>query len=350
MSSNYTPYTQNPLRKCTLLLQCVLVIGCVKATDTPEQKLTTTATIEQSSPETNALSIPPALLTNGGAENPASPLHKLQGIKGVKVDQLFSENVRDTNDRVQRLEDTVTNIYRDIETMKPSIIRLIALEGDIEQLVTILSNETNVPAAAPEFPDTDVETVETEELSNVTEEISTETETEIKPKPELESDLRPEPEPEPDTTIIDKKNTIPEPKEYNPEPQVKTPASELPSSAQLSNIRIGQHPDFTRIVLDTTQDITYDAFLNSDTKTLSITLPKISHTNLKPIDLSSSQIIEKYTVQSYDNVDETMLIFSFKHNVKIIKQTHYYDKASGLFKIFIDINALEEHVRLKRDF
>jgi hypothetical protein len=67
--------------------------------------------------------------------------------KGLNADQLFAEKLKDDKARIDRLERAVTDLRREFDAIKPSIIRLTAVEGDMQELLQQLQTLTNNPGA-----------------------------------------------------------------------------------------------------------------------------------------------------------------------------------------------------------
>ncbi len=74
--------------------------------------------------------------------------------KGLKVGELFESNIKDDDARIDRLEGSVQNMHDYLLSMGPSVERLVAVEGDIQNLVnqleTLLDEEpqANVRSSA----------------------------------------------------------------------------------------------------------------------------------------------------------------------------------------------------------
>src|SRR5262245_20273637 len=65
---------------------------------------------------------------------------------GLKFTPLFAEPVSDEDARFRRLEDAVQALRNDFDTVTPSIVRLVAIEGDINNLVGQLETLTGTEA------------------------------------------------------------------------------------------------------------------------------------------------------------------------------------------------------------
>jgi hypothetical protein len=72
---------------------------------------------------------------------------------GLKFTPLFNENISDTNARIKRLEDAVQTIRNDIDTLVPTMVRMVAIEKDIKRLVAQLQTLTdqNQPQGSAPF-------------------------------------------------------------------------------------------------------------------------------------------------------------------------------------------------------
>lgn len=72
-------------------------------------------------------------------------LPALSPSRGVRFDALFVQEIKDPGERMKRLETAVSDLRRDFESVLPAVIRLAAVEKDIQsltgQLQTLLSSE-----------------------------------------------------------------------------------------------------------------------------------------------------------------------------------------------------------------
>ncbi len=73
---------------------------------------------------------------------------------GLKFTPLFNDNISDTNARIKRLEDAVQTIRNDVDTLVPTMVRMVAIEKDIKGLVAQLQTLTdqNQQAQMPVAP------------------------------------------------------------------------------------------------------------------------------------------------------------------------------------------------------
>lgn len=55
--------------------------------------------------------------------------------RGINAELLFAEKISDTDDRFRRLENAVTDLRRELNAAMPAIVRLSAVEQDMQELL-----------------------------------------------------------------------------------------------------------------------------------------------------------------------------------------------------------------------
>ncbi|MBU6475465.1 MAG: hypothetical protein KGQ70_05835 [Alphaproteobacteria bacterium] len=100
------------------------------------------------SPDANAAPPPPQASPQqvpGIAPVPTAmdTLRALAPPDGLKFTPLFSQRLSGTNARIARLESAVQTLRNDVDTMAPTVVRMVAIEGDVKGLVTQLQTLTN---------------------------------------------------------------------------------------------------------------------------------------------------------------------------------------------------------------
>ncbi len=237
--------------------------------------------------------------------------------KGINYEQLFTERISDDNKRFERVENAVLDMRRDFEAVLPAVMRLVAVEGDIQNLVgqleTLLKNE---PASAPLIP--------TEPLP-------------ANPVPSVIQDLAPEPRdpqqaqtpehavnepavlaenagtaqsppaattPEatapPATTAVSTPPATSTQAEAQQTPAVATPAPAPVAGNAVSGMRFGVDGGKTRIVFDANAALTYKKDLDNSENLLVIELPGMgwnASTTGKP---PASALVQSWSSQPMD--------------------------------------------------
>ena len=284
-----------------LMLLCLFVMSCESGTENRSDDLGASSTLSRSNE--NQLALPPEVKSGDNA-NPRQKLEGLKGLKGVNVDQLFSQNIRDTDKRFDRLEDAFVDFRKEFEAVKPEIVRLVAIEKDIQTLIDMLSSDLNLPQQSPQFANTP---------------------------------MMPSPENAP-VSLTESSNVESTTSAPAPQPQVTAPAAaptpSSPPAVTLTNLRYGEHESYTRFVIDATGSTTYSAAIDSSGKNLVIKVPSSAWNG------STSKTYNHHTLQSY-NVQsvggETTVTVAFKQPVKITNQGTLPSDTAPRFRIFVDV-------------
>lgn len=276
---------------------------------------------ENAQPTTSsALEVPPPVaLPPSYGERPPKPgetqtttmpngLPALQP-KGVNVGDLFAENITDSNKRFERLENAVTGLRQEFESFKPAIVRLVAVESDIQDLIRqldiLLRNE---PTAPPEP---------------------------LTPQPEeaqLSSADQAEP-PAPPPPAQDP--PVPRPKEQPPPLSQPTPQAAGPFV--VNAMRMGQHSDKLRLVLDASGETAFNVDLDNQENLLVIELPEAGWNAEREGRYDSSPLIRSYSVESMGEGRGSRVILSLKKPTQLLKQQALPPGNNPNYRIFLDL-------------
>jgi hypothetical protein len=299
--------------------------------------------------EPNAAAPPPP---GGAAPTPPGPSgaplmpNGLPAIppKGVDLQKQFSEDIKDPIERIKRVENAVVDLRRDFDAVYPSIQRLVAVEQDMQdltrQLGTLLQNEPQSSAAVPGG-------------AGGPERLST--------PPGSSPVLTPVPAPAP-VTAVTAAPVVPPPAATAPvapvapapapipAPAVKprplglmplNPAAAAPETAKpvkaaqtglnVKDLRIGEHPGSTRMVLDVGGAAAFTADVDNDEHLLVVQLPGAGWSGAAQGAVPKSPLITSWSAQPLENGKGTRLVIQLKKNAKIV-----YQKALPA-KIVIDL-------------
>lgn len=240
-------------------------------------------------------------------------LPALKPMKGINADTLFTENIKDTSDRFNRVENAVVDLRKEFDVYKPSIVRLAAVESDIQNLIKeleVLLQET--PANQP--PQMLVEP------SGPQLQVTQLTPQQIMP-----------PEPQDIAQVpyhIEKK--IP-PKTASP-PQTH-------DGVVAMNLRVGEHADKSRIVFDTNQKTNFSIDLDNDEKLIIIELPKARWIDGSSKTFNDSKLLESYSIEPINNGTGTMIVLSLKKTTKILREKRLSpDSDNAYHRIYFDLS------------
>lgn len=248
------------------------------------------------------ITVPPPL--NSPKANTPGNLSSLQPPRGLNAQRLFSEPLKDEDERFERVEDEVQTLRDEVDGFTPAITRLVAVEKDIqdlvEQLDVLLQNEPAAGAIAP---------------------------APAAPTPVVPITPELAPIPTVGKTVMEK----PAPVKAVPKPAVNAGASGL------RNIRISDNKGSTRIVFESSKKLGHSADLD-DLENILL----IDFTNGKnSVNLSSLRIRSKLLKA----VSETAalkngftLAFELKNGSAILKQGDISpNKDNASYRYFIDL-------------
>ncbi len=86
------------------------------------------------------------------APSAVDTLRALAPNTGLKTTRLFDEPLRNTGERVDRLENTVQQIKDDFDAVTPAVVRLVAIEKDIQGLIGQLETLMETDSAPSHMP------------------------------------------------------------------------------------------------------------------------------------------------------------------------------------------------------
>ena len=312
-----------------LLLLCLLLTSCETSLSNNDDKdsLNSESSLTR---EENNLTLPPSL-KNQSAPSPRQKLEGMKGLKGVNVDQLFSQNIRDTDRRFDRLENVVTDFRREYESVKPEILRLVAIEKDMQKLIELLNADAGVPAQSPEFTSAQQDPMSTTPVDisppSIEGNAATAQDTTATVAP-VKQEMAPPPAP-----------AISSP----PPPPIETPTKQEMSKADhsgimLKNFRFGEHSDYVRMVIDANTKTSYKLDLDPSGEIMTITVPSSSWTGAETKTFKYNDHLDSYRAKTDPQTKETIIYVSFKKPVKVINQGTLKSSTPPKFRIFIDVN------------
>lgn len=256
----------------------------------------------------------PPLPGETGREKDAKGLPMMKPALGVNTNMLFAEKIRDPDDRFERVENAVQEMRSDYDAMLPAMLRLVAVEKDINNLVgqleTLLKNDGQDVAqdlAPAKVEPVAIETTMPPPAAAEAEEKTAEVVKPVSAPPPAVPEAIPAPTLPPQAT-----------------PPPATPPVQLAKSATGSvkglGLRIGAHPDFARIVLDLSATSSFKADLDSNEKILIVSLPDVQWTGAMN-GSGNHPLVQSWNVTPGQNGAGTLVSFQLLGNTKIKTQT-----------------------------
>lgn len=249
-------------------------------------------------------------------------LPALKPMKGINADTLFTENIKNTGARFNRVENAVADLRKEFEVYKPSIVRLVAVESDIQNLIKeleVLLQET--PANQP--PQILVDPSE----------------------PQLQvTQLTPQhitsPEPQEIAQIprhIEKKEPPEKPPKKTPPPKMMPPPTH--DGIVALNLRVGEHADKSRIVIDTNQKTDFSIDLDNNERLIIIELPQARWIDGNSKTFENSKLLESYSISPLNGGKGSMIVLSLRKETKILQRKRLSpDNGNVYHRIYFDLS------------
>ena len=253
----------------------------------------------------------PPLTTGNSVVTPQSEaietLQVLSAPKGLNTKRLFAEPISNPDARFNRLEREVQDLRDDFDLVSPAITRLVAVEQDMRdlmgQLETLVASESQPGEIVVQNVDAPVAVP-------------------------------------PNTTPI--LSTAPTPV-TQPIPAVTVPTSAIPAGTiAVKNLRIGEHTDKTRMVLDMTDEAPFTATLNADGMGMVIAFPKAAWQADASWSSNVAPLIRSYTASPMAD-GGTRLDVTFVEKASL-KYKGYIEPRNGLSRLVIDLYSPELHL------
>lgn len=241
--------------------------------------------------------------------------HGSLGALGLNLETYLSEDL-DTRDRISRLENTVLAIHNDLKKMAPSIQRLVAIEGDIQELVSqlemLMLDDATARAAASPAPGN---------MGRQPPSAAAGTPKPLTPMHQAQ-----------DAPVIQAS------KSYNSSGGNSGRAP--PGTAQVKGLRIGEHKDKTRIVLDVSGPAPYRYDLDNSENLLVVELPGTGWAGRQSWS-GKSPLLSSYSVSPMD--DGSRLIVQLKHGASVVYESVIKPNGNNHYRIVIDLKSPAVH-------
>lgn len=239
-------------------------------------------------------------------------LTALKPAKGINVNALFSEQLKDENERFDRVENAVVDLRKEFDSYKPSIVRLAAVESDIQNLIKeleVLLQETPSDISIPL------------DLKRQT----------ASPSLTVEQ-LNPEPKKPPEKIIA-----APPKKKAPYKPPIKKTITHH-DGIVAENLRAGEHADKVRLVIDTNKNTDFKIDLDNDEKLIIIELPEARWVGKTSHTFSGSKILNSYSVEAMNDNNGSLIIISLKKGTSIVAKKHLSPDAQNAYhRIYFDL-------------
>lgn len=298
----------------------------LKKSESSSQKTAETNANSKKSDNVGApVALPPRFDTNTPTgsrqtqnENMPSGLPALRPMKGVNVDALFAEKLKNPDERFGRVENAVVDLKKEFEVYKPAIVRLAAVEADIQNLIKeleVVLQET--PSHQQPF-----------DFSGQPEEATLDV-----------KQLDPQPQNPPELDKVPKVKA-PTPKKvvkYTPPPETTKIVAKQFNGVSALNFRIGEHSDKARVAFDTNRKTPFNIDIDNEEKLIIIELPEALWKGKSAQSFPGSKLFESMSVEPMGK-DGSMIVLSLKKTAQILqKKILSPDKMTEYHRIYFDL-------------
>lgn len=309
------------------------------------------------------------------AGNTPNGFPAMQPMKGVNVDDLFAENIRDEDKRFERLEDAVLQMRKEFESVKPSIVRLAAVETDIQSLVkemdamlqetptqmdgTLPPDEASLqieqldpqPAVPPEavtentpLPEPAAPATQSAELLSAPPLPMGSTPVEL-PADIQNSGQQPKyvlTSPTGDASKKPQALTAQEPKAAPAPSEPKKQAKQVQAAKSYDGIvaqelRIGEHDDKIRIVIDANKKTAHTLDLDNEEKLIIVEMPDAKWVGAMTKSFPDSQLVESYNVEPMNDGKGSMIVITLRRQTSVLKDSFLTPDGGQGHRIYFDL-------------
>lgn len=286
----------------------------------------------------------------------ATGLPSLQPMKGVNIESLFAERIKDSDKRFDRLENAVIEMRKEFESVKPSIIRLVAVETDMQNLTKELESllqetpDTGQPmdlslpddAMLPQENATlQVQQLDPQPPSPITSTPQPLQQQNSQPPAPLTQD-KPVQAAETPPPQAEEKTATEKPQAAPVTPPTTSQKTPPPAPAKASgnvarNFRIGEHADKIRIVIDTGGKPSFTVDYDSSENLIIVEIENMIWEGNADQSFSESKLVSSYSVTPSASGNGSTIAISLKKETRILTQKLLSPDDNPNYRIYFDL-------------
>lgn len=235
---------------------------------------------------------------------PADPLATLQpfqpapggmmGTMGLNLETYLAPEIEDPVERIERLERTIIAMHKDMQAMAPALQKAAPAE---RQSLNAQAIESGAPL--PLQPPEDLEIIASGG-----------------PEPLHRADMQP---------VI------------SPPPPAPPPVTPPVTSSSTTGIRVGEHPDKVRLVIDVAKGTNFSADLDNIENILVIELPETAWTGPTHENFKSMPVMKSYKVDAFNSGAGSMIVIQLNKSTTLLSQSKMPALSGSGERIVIDL-------------
>lgn len=274
----------------------------------------------------------PLLPGQSGAPQLPDGMPALQPARGVNLETLFAQDIKDPVDRVKRVENAVVELRRDFDSVLPAIVRLSAVEQDMQELLTQLDSllRSEPPAANTAYP---ASAPAASSMDAASAPASLTPPAQAPPVADIPAT--------PQAALAQSVPETPAPAAVSAPAPAPAPAAAAapvaaPGATSVTALRVGEHPGKTRMVFDMTGASTYRYDLDNAENLLVLEISGAGWSAPATQTFAKSPILQSYSTQPMDG-GGTRVILLLKRAASVVYEAALKPEGTNGHRLVIDL-------------
>lgn len=218
---------------------------------------------------------------------------------------IFSQNLKSDGVRLDRLERAVQDMRNDFDNVSPAIRRLMAIEGEMQTLISELKKVNEGVSAPAPVVSTPQNIINTKPIGQKTPPVA------ATPAPAPKAEVK-----------------------APPKIETKTPPP-VTGQAAIYDVRVGEHPGKTRIVMDVNSKAEFSVDIDNSEKIMIVEFPKAGWSANTARNFAGSPYIASYKAEAAG--DGTLVIFQLKQAAKVAYKDDLKGASGTSRRVVIDV-------------
>ena len=259
---------------------------------------------------------------------------------GLNTKRLFAERIDKAEPRFQRLEHAVQKMRDDIDTVSPAIVRLVAVEQDIKDLVKQLEDLAREEKQSQTYGGLPADARKVPPIKHLQDNQNAMIEPHGKVQTEPASSSAPlSLTPNKAAKKQTEKTSVPA--EMKLQKMQETSKQPEHFYNNVKKLRIGEHDDKTRIVIELDQAPKTDITVSADKRSATVTFKGTSWKAKKSFVSQYAPLVKKYNVTTQNG--ESVLKMEFRYPVESFKSLILAKSGKDAHRLVLDAYSPDVH-------
>jgi hypothetical protein len=246
------------------------------------------------------------------------------GALGLNTREYLSDRTLSPEQRLGRLENAVIGLQEDLKSMAPALQSLVYMEPALQKVAGPLSPLPTAPVMPASKPPQKLAAKSPAATAPVQAPV---------PAPAPQPVLQPAPQTEP-LAQAPASASVPAAPAAQPQAVMDTP---MAAKATIKDLRLGDHSNTVRIVLDSTAPVTYRYDLDNTEHLLVVELAGAAWAGKTEWVPAKSDLVTSYSVQPLAGRPGSRLIVQLRKDTKVVKEDRLAPDATGTHRLYFDL-------------